>query len=102
MDQTNGWVKRGEIMIRIVKEKRILEIIENPELDYNKGKYITIYPDTVAAVDNSSGDAWAEDFKDLRKAINWLNNKFEVTENNCKAWDGIKQIQNRFDKEVQS
>ena len=30
------------------------------------------------AVDNSTGDAWTEDFRWKRQAVSWLRGKFEV------------------------
>lgn len=45
------------------------------------GKYWTeSSAEVYVAVDNSSGDAWTEEFNDKDIMLDWLNNKFEVGE----------------------
>ena len=64
----------------ILSKQRLEQAIEHPELDGNKGKFLALYPDgTCVAVDNRSGNAWTEYFKKIRLAIDWLNDKYEVS-----------------------
>lgn len=42
------------------------------------GKYFV--PDTLTAIDNSTGDAWTEAFTRREDAIAWLNGEFEVSD----------------------
>ena len=35
-------------------------------------KYLILEENCIVACDNSSGDAWCEDFKTMDEAINWL------------------------------
>lgn len=63
----------------ILSRKKLDQAIENPKLDCNKGKFLALYPDkTCVAVDNRSGNAWTEQFDSIKRALDWLNDKFEV------------------------
>jgi len=42
------------------------------------GIFLTKEGRTWVAVDNSTGDAWTEEFARKRRAIRWLQGKFEV------------------------
>ncbi len=42
------------------------------------GLFLTKEGCTWVAVDNSTGDAWTEDFRWKRQAVRWLRGKFEV------------------------
>lgn len=42
------------------------------------GLFLTKEGRTWVAVDNSTGDAWTEDFRGKRQAVRWLRGKFEV------------------------
>ena len=39
------------------------------------GLYLILEDNCIVACDNSSGDAWCEDFKTMDEAINWLIGK---------------------------
>ena len=42
------------------------------------GRFLTKERRNWVAVDNSTGDAWTEEFSRKRQAIRWLRGKFEV------------------------
>ncbi len=42
------------------------------------GRFLTKEGRKWVAVDNSTGDAWTEEFTRKRQAIRWLRGKFEV------------------------
>jgi len=42
------------------------------------GCFLTKEGRTWVAVDNTTGDAWTEDFSRKRQAIRWLRHEFEV------------------------
>lgn len=69
-------------MIKFVPLEKVSEIIEN--FNNNKpteeGKYLTVEGNRFVAVDNSTGDAWTEDFPKMKDAIDWLNNKFDISD----------------------
>ncbi len=44
-----------------------------------KGLYLAYDGKRWIAVDNSTGDAWTEDFRCKFRAIQWLKGKFEVS-----------------------
>ena len=45
------------------------------------GKYWTeVGPKRYVAIDNSTGDAWTEEFADKELMIRWLNGRFEMSD----------------------
>jgi len=63
----------------ILGKRRLEQAIDHPELDKNKGKFLALYPDnSCIAVDNRSGDAWTEYFDSIKKALDWLNDKYQI------------------------
>lgn len=69
-------------MIKFVSKEKITEVIHNycNNIPIEKDKYITVDGNSFIAVDNSTGDAWTEEFPTMKDAIDWLNNKFEMSE----------------------
>lgn len=69
-------------MIKFVPLEKVSEIIEN--FNNNKpterGKFLTVEGNQFVAVDNTTGDAWTEDFPKMKDAIDWLNDKLTITE----------------------
>lgn len=63
------------ISVRRVSPERLGEIIEH-RTPY--GCFLTKEGRKWVAVDNSTGDAWTEEFSRKRQAIRWLRGKFEV------------------------
>lgn len=69
-------------MIKCVTKEVITKIIHNycDNIPNDKEKYITVDGNRYIAVDNSTGDAWTEEFPNMKDAIDWLNNKFDMSE----------------------
>jgi len=69
-------------MIKFVLKEEISEIINNfaNNASNEEGKFLTVEGNKYVAVDNSTGDAWTEEFDDIQDAIDWLNGKFEISE----------------------
>jgi len=67
-------------MIKFVPKEKVTEVIHNycDNIPNEKEKYITVDGNRFIAVDNSTGDAWTEEFSNMKDAIDWLNNKFEI------------------------
>ena len=72
------------LLIHLVTKEVIFDIIVNYISNKNKqeqiGKYLTVFGNKYLAVDNSTGNAWTEDFTNLKDAINWLNDRSETNE----------------------
>jgi len=71
-------------MIHLVVKEVISNIIEtfdshSPDKDII-GKFLTVDENSFVAVDNSTGDAWTEEFDNMQDALDWLNGKFEMSE----------------------
>lgn len=69
-------------MIKFVELEKVSKIIENfnNKKPSEIGKFLTVEGNLYIAVDNSTGDAWTEDFPDMKDAIDWLNDKIEIGE----------------------
>lgn len=65
----------GRISIRRVSVKRLQDVIEHR---FPCDRFLAREGRKWVAVDNSTGDAWTEDFVWKRQAIRWLRGKFEV------------------------
>ena len=70
-------------MMRIKKQYRIKRVHPSQLLgviDYRTplGLFLTKEGRKWVAVDNSTGDAWTEEFSRKRQAVRWLRGKFEV------------------------
>ncbi len=65
-----NWVK-----IKRVSPKFLCAVIESR---IPCGYFLTKEGRKWVAVDNSTGDAWTEEFARKRQAIRWLRGKFEV------------------------
>lgn len=65
----------SRIRIHRIRLKQVLNVI-----DYRTplGLFLMKEGHTWVAVDNSTGDAWTEDFARKRQAIRWLRGKFEI------------------------
>lgn len=63
------------IRIHRVRPKQVLNVID---CRTPLGLFLTKEGRTWVAVDNSTGDAWTEDFTRKRQAIRWLCGEFEV------------------------
>jgi len=69
----------------VVKEviSNIIETFDSPSPDKDIiGKFLTVDENSFVAVDNSTGDAWTEEFDNMQDALDWLNGKFEMSEYN--------------------
>ena len=51
------------------------------------GKFFKREGDFFVGIDNSTGDAWTEEFDQLKDCIEWLNG-----EKSSKMWPGLKEI----------
>jgi len=68
--------------ISYVEPERLSEIIKTCEKKSSHGKYYSYdYQDkTFTAVDNSTGDAWTEEFTDIEIMRKWLSGEIEIAE----------------------
>ncbi|MCD2345776.1 MULTISPECIES: hypothetical protein [Clostridium] len=57
-------------MIAVVSIKRANEIIDKCE---PVGLFLVIEDDMFVGIDNSTGEAWTEEFTDLNKCLRWLH-----------------------------
>ena len=73
------FLERGQFMSRIaikrVSPERLLNVID---FRTPLGLFLTKEGRKWVAVDNSTGDAWTEEFSRKRQAVRWLRGKFEV------------------------
>ncbi|NCE65557.1 hypothetical protein D1159_13445 [Pseudoflavonifractor sp. 524-17] len=67
----------SRIRIHRVNQKRLLNVIDSRT---PLGLFLTKEGRTWVAVDNTTGDAWTEEFSRKRQAVRWLRGKFEVGE----------------------
>ncbi len=63
--------------IQKVTKEEILKIIDTRE---PLGKFYRIEGKTIIAVDNSTGDAWTEEFKDFETFLLWITTQLTVEE----------------------
>ncbi len=64
----------GRLKIKQVSSERLQDVI----LQYAPcGRFLARNGRKWIAVDNSTGDAWAEEFRWKRQAIRWLRGEFE-------------------------
>ena len=66
---------KKQYRIKRVRPAQLLDVID---LRAPLGLFLTKEGRTWVAVDNSTGDAWTEEFSRKRQAIRWLQGKFEV------------------------
>lgn len=71
--------------IKRVRPKKLTAVIE---CRTPLGLFLTKEDRIWVAVDNSTGDAWTEEFARKRQAIRWLRGEFEVGEA-AKSWDWV-------------
>ena len=64
----------SRIRIHRVNQKRLLNVIDSR---IPLGLFLTKEGHTWVAVDNSTGDAWTEDFATKRECLKWLKNRDE-------------------------
>lgn len=65
------------IRIHRVRPKQVLNVID---CRTPLGLFLTKEGRKWVAADNTTGDAWTEEFSRKRRAIRWLRGKFEVGE----------------------
>ena len=63
--------------IQKVTQEEMLKIIETRK---PLGKFYRIEGKTIIAVDNSTGDAWTEEFKDFEAFLLWITTQLTVEE----------------------
>lgn len=63
--------------IQEVSNDRLQEIIEDPKKDSNYGSFYSKEGNLYVGVDNTTGDAWTEEFKDKDNLIKWLKREIE-------------------------
>ena len=68
-------LKRSSPKIQRVSQKFLEQVIEHRT---PCGLFLTREGRMWVAVDNSSFDAWTENFDNKRQAVRWLRGKFEV------------------------
>lgn len=56
-------------MVKMISADEMHSIIENRK---SRGQFIAYENDKYIACDNTTGDAWIEEFETLEEAINWL------------------------------
>lgn len=57
-------------MITVVSVKRANEVIDKRD---SVGLFLVIENDMFVGIDNSTGEAWTEEFTDLNKCLRWLH-----------------------------
>lgn len=57
-------------MIQIITKKQFENIIDTRE---PAGSFLLLNKNSFTGVDNTTGDAWVEDFKDLQNCLRWLH-----------------------------
>ena len=64
-------------MIKVITENRAIEIINNPTCERNTGKFFVFEKgqSKAIAIDNTSADAWFEEFETWTQALTWLINQ---------------------------
>ena len=67
----------GRTEIQQVTARRLREIIQKY---IPRGHFLAREGQRWVAVDNSSGEAWTEDFRQKQQAIRWLNGEFEISD----------------------
>ena len=67
----------GRTEIQQVTARRLREIIRQY---IPRGRFLARAGQRWVAVDNSSGEAWTEDFQQKQQAIRWLNGEFEISD----------------------
>ena len=65
----------SRIRIHRINPEQLLYVID---FRVPLGLYLTKEGHKWVAVDNSTGDAWTEEFPRKRQAVRWLKGKFEV------------------------
>ena len=65
----------SRIAIKRVRPERLLNVID---FCTPLGLFLTKEGRKWVAVDNSTGDAWTEEFSRKHQAVRWLRGKFEV------------------------
>ena len=65
----------SQVKIQRVSPDYLLKVID---LRSPLGLFLTKEGRKWVAVDNTTGDAWTEDFRWKRQAVRWLRGKFEV------------------------
>lgn len=68
-------MSRERYKIYRVSSERMMNVID---LRTPLGLFLTKESHKWIAVDNSTGDAWTEEFPRKRQAVRWLRGKFEV------------------------
>ena len=70
MIRFKDWIK-----IKRVSPKKLTDVIDRRT---PFGLFLTKEGRKWVAVDNSTGDAWTEEFSRKRQAVHWLRGEFEV------------------------
>lgn len=65
----------SRLKIHRVSPKKLIDIIDRRT---PLGLFLTKEGHTWVAVDNTTGDAWTEEFRQKRQAVRWLRGEFEV------------------------
>ena len=68
-------MRHKKLHIQRVRSEHLLNVID---FRIPLGLFLTKEGGKWAAVDNSTGDAWTEEFRWRHQAIRWLRGKFEV------------------------
>ncbi len=66
---------KNRVKIKRVRSEFLGEVIENRT---PCGHFLTKDGRKWVAVDNSTGDAWTEEFSRKRQAVRWLRGEYEV------------------------
>ena len=63
-------------MIKEVSEEKADKIIETRKPE---GLFFLMEGDKIIGIDNSTGDAWTEEFTNMKDFLNWVTGSYEVT-----------------------
>lgn len=68
-------------MVRIITEEQFENIIDTR---IPAGSFLLLEKGSFIGIDNTTGDAWVEDFRSLSKCLRWLHSEdLEVLEGEC-------------------
>jgi len=63
-------------MIKEITKEAASKVIE---MRRPQGRFFHMEGDKIIGIDNSTGDAWTEEFTNMKEFLNWITGSYEVT-----------------------